>query len=179
MQVAGTLDPSRPGPHPFPRRPTGNSASRAPFKAVYESPHRSVYLMTQRLQRHPYLTLFDGPDTSRPTPRRKNTAKALQALYLRNSPFIHQQARELAKQLVAAEPDRRRRVRRAITRTWSREPVAGEVDDVLSYIDQYAARTKQEADARQGGASKLVLEYLFDGDVKDTSGGKKTWDPGG
>ena len=133
--------------------------------------------MTQRLKRHPYLTLFDGPDTSRPTPRRKNTAKALQALYLRNSSFIHRQAGELAKQLVAAEPDRHRRVRRAITRAWSREPVAGEVDEVLSYINQYAARTKQEADARQGGASKLVLEYLFDGDVKDTSGRRRHGTP--
>ena len=173
MQVAGTLDPSRPGPHPFPPEANWQFSQHGPFKAVYESSHRSVYLMTQRLQRHPYLTLFDGPDTSRPTPRRKNTAKALQALYLRNSPFIHQQARELAKQLVIAEPDRRRRVRRAITRVWSRELVAGEVDEVLSYIDQYAARTKQDADLREGGTSKLVLEYLFDGDVKDTSGGKR------
>jgi len=173
MQVAGTLNPNRPGPHPFPPEANWQFSQHGPFKAVYDSPHRSVYLMTQRLQRHPYLTLFDGPDTSRPTPRRKNTAKALQALYLRNSPFIHQQAQELARQLVAAEPDRRRRVRRAITRTWSREPVVGEVDEVLSYIDQYAERWKQDADAREGGASKLVLEYLFDGDVKDTSGRKR------
>ena len=38
-----------------------------PFKAVYETNRRSVYLMTQRIQRHPFLALFDGPDTNAST----------------------------------------------------------------------------------------------------------------
>lgn len=173
MQVAGTLKLDRPGPHPFPPESNWQFSQHGPFKAVYESSHRSVYLMTQRLQRHPFLTLFDGPDTSRPTPRRKNTAKALQALYLRNSPFIHQQAQSLSRHLIAVEPDRRQRVRRAIQRAWSREPMAGEVDGVLAYIDQYARKWQQDSEKRSGGASQLVLEYRFDGDAKDSSGKKR------
>jgi hypothetical protein len=170
MQVAGTLDVARPGPHPFPAESAWQFSQHGPFKAVYDSPHRSVYLMTQRLQRHPFLTLFDGPDTSRPTPRRRSTAKALQALYLRNSPFIHQQSEALARRLIESADDPARRVEMAVRRVWSREPASEEVDDALNYIDRYAAQWRQDRSSDAGAKPELVLEYKFDGDAKDTSG---------
>ncbi|MCI0540442.1 MAG: DUF1549 domain-containing protein, partial [Verrucomicrobiales bacterium] len=67
MHLAGTLDLARPGPHPFPGVEKWNWTQHSPFKAVYESNHRSVYLMTQRIQRHPYLSLFDAPDANTST----------------------------------------------------------------------------------------------------------------
>jgi len=172
LQVAGTLERSRPGVHPFPPEANWQFSQHGPFKGVYESKHRSVYLMTQRLQRHPFLTLFDGPDTSRSTVKRKSTAKALQGLYLRNSSFVQEQSQVLARRLISGEPDRRKRVQRAIRRAWLREPHDGEVDACLAYVDDYATRWKQAADGRSGGAAvKLVLEYHFEGDARDSSGG--------
>ena len=67
LDVAGALDLSRPGPHPFPDIADWTWTQHFPFKAAYTSNHRSVYLMTQRLHRHPFLGLFDGPDTNTTT----------------------------------------------------------------------------------------------------------------
>ena len=46
--------------------------------------------MTQRIQRHPFLALFDGADTNASTGRRAITSTTpLQALFLMNDPFVH------------------------------------------------------------------------------------------
>ncbi len=49
--------------------------------------------MTQRLVKHPFLALFDGPghELPRPTSARDSTVP-LQALYLMNNPFVQEQA---------------------------------------------------------------------------------------
>ena len=49
----------------FRRRRDWKFTQHNPFKAVYETKRRSVYLMTQRIQRHPYLAIFDGADPVR------------------------------------------------------------------------------------------------------------------
>ena len=64
LAVAGNLDKKLPGPHPFPPIETWHWTQHDAFKVVYPSNHRSVYLMTQRLLKHPYLAIFDGPDTN-------------------------------------------------------------------------------------------------------------------
>ena len=61
--------------------------------------------MVQRLHPHPYLALFNGPDTSVTTAVRDGSTVALQALYLLNNPFVHEQARRFAGRLIADEPD--------------------------------------------------------------------------
>ena len=64
LAVAGNLDENRPGLHPFPPIETWHWTQHDAFKAVYPSNHAAVYLMTQRLVKHPYLAIFDGPDTN-------------------------------------------------------------------------------------------------------------------
>ena len=59
-----TLDEAGPGRHPFPPIEAWHWTQHDAFKAVYPSNHRSVYLMTQRLVKHPFLAIFDGPDTN-------------------------------------------------------------------------------------------------------------------
>src|SRR5262249_49549671 len=71
LSVSDELDLSRPGPHPFPPPEKWTWTQHAPFKECYDSKHRSVYLMTQRLQKHPFLALFDGPDTNNSTESRR------------------------------------------------------------------------------------------------------------
>jgi hypothetical protein len=65
--VGGNLDLSPAGPHPFPPAHERKFTQHNPFKAVYETNRRSVYLMTQRIQRHPFLAIFDGADPSTST----------------------------------------------------------------------------------------------------------------
>src|SRR5690606_32645261 len=59
LTLGGTLDLSRPGPHPFPEPSKWTFTAHHQFNpGSYPSNHRSVYLMTQRLHAHPYLSLF-------------------------------------------------------------------------------------------------------------------------
>ena len=57
-------------PHPFPPAEKWGYTQHHPFRDSYDSNRRSVYLMTQRIQRHPFLALFDGPDTNAGTASR-------------------------------------------------------------------------------------------------------------
>ena len=109
LTVAGRLDVHRPGPHPFPPIEKWTWTQHSQFKERYDSNHRSVYLMTQRLQRHPFLALFDGPDTNTTTDVRTSATVPTQALYLLNSPEVSSLAAAFAKRLLrerASDPDR-------------------------------------------------------------------------
>jgi hypothetical protein len=99
LSLSGELDRSPGGAHPFPPMSKWNFTQHNPFKAVYETDRRSVCLMTQRIQRHPYLALFDGADTNASTAKRTTSTTTLQALYLMNDPFVLRLARGFASRL--------------------------------------------------------------------------------
>src|SRR4029077_13772474 len=102
LALSGKLDLSRPGPHPFPPMDKWTWTQHNPFKEVYPSDHRSVYLMTQRLQRNPFLAIFDGPDTNLTPAARSSSTVPLQALFFLNSPFFQEQAKGFARRIIAA-----------------------------------------------------------------------------
>jgi uncharacterized protein DUF1553/uncharacterized protein DUF1549/cytochrome c len=104
LVLSGQLEPGPGGPHPFPPQKDWNFTQHKPFKEVYDSNRRSVYLMTQRIQRHPYLAIFDGADTSASTSTRGTSTTTLQALYLLNDSFVHDQAKYFAARLEQAAP---------------------------------------------------------------------------
>ncbi|HQZ64855.1 MAG TPA: PSD1 and planctomycete cytochrome C domain-containing protein, partial [Planctomycetaceae bacterium] len=88
LMVTRELDPEPGQGHPFPSPISWGFSQHGPFNAVYDHNKRSVYLMTQRLKRHPFLALFDGPDTNASTPDRLGTTVPTQALYFLNDPFV-------------------------------------------------------------------------------------------
>jgi len=98
--LSGHLDRTRGGGHPFPPAAKWGYTQHAPFKAVYETDRRGVYLMAQRIQRHPYLALFDGADTNASTGGRPSSTTPLQALYLMNDPFVTRAAKGFAARLM-------------------------------------------------------------------------------
>ena len=100
LAVSGDLDPTPGNAHPFPDRKSWGFTQHGPFSAVYETNHRSVYLMTQRIKRHPFLALFDGADTNASTATRQTTTVPTQALYFLNDPFVHARAESLANRVV-------------------------------------------------------------------------------
>ena len=171
LAVSGGLDSGRPGTHPFPPIEQWHWTQHNPFKEVYPSRHRSVYLMTQRLQRHPYLALFDGPDTNASTDVRSRSTVPLQALYLMNNPFIADCAFSFAQRVIAASADPEKRVRLAAELAWNRPPSDDELDRFTRYVKTYsdelarAGRTGTEAE-REAWASlaRVVLtanEFLY------------------
>jgi hypothetical protein len=152
--VGGNLDLRRPGPHPFPPIERWGWTQHNPFKEVYPSDRRSVYLMTQRLQRHPWLALFDGPDTNHSTDRRTSSTVPLQALYLMNNPWARAQAEGLARRLIAASPGAARRIAEAHERAWGRPPTPAEVEKGEAYVRLY----REELAKTGAPAGRVELE---------------------
>jgi hypothetical protein len=109
LAVSGALDRTPGGPHPFPPENTWGFTQHNPFEAVYSTSRRSIYLMTQRLRRHPFLALFDGPDPSSSTAQRSVTTVPTQALFFINNPFVHEQSLQLAERLLRGSGDDRGR----------------------------------------------------------------------
>jgi hypothetical protein len=171
LAVSGTLERRRPGPHPFPPIDAWHWTQHNPFKAIYPTRDRSVYLMTQRLIKHPFMAIFDGPDTNASTDLRPRSTVPLQALYLRNNPFVQDQAVGFADRLIASDSDVQARIRRAQELAWGRQPEPGEIDRWLRYLSECrtalaAALRPQAAIEREAWTSlaKVMLtsnEFLY------------------
>jgi cytochrome c553 len=154
LAVSGKLDRSRPGPHPFPPMDRWGWTQHNPFKEVYPTNHRSVYLMTQRFQRHPFLALFDGPDTNTSTEQRTASTVPLQALFLTNDPFVTEQAEGFARRLLAASGDSRWRIDLAHRLAWARPARPDEVARGIHYMEEYRQRLAEAG----APAERLELE---------------------
>lgn len=121
LAASGDLDQTPGGPHPFPDPKTWGFTQHAPFVATYDHTRRSVYLMTQRIRRHPFLALFDGTDPNASTASRQTTTVPTQALFFLNDPFVHARASGFASKLQTL-PDDRARVDRAYRLMFGRPP---------------------------------------------------------
>ena len=137
LLVSGSLDPSPGVEHPFPAPHTWGFSQHAPFYAVYETNRRSVYLMQQRIKRHPFLALFDGSDPNVSTARRELTTVPTQALYLMNNSFVHQSASSLAKRFASIQNERDRAAA-MIYCCLGREASTDQVDRATAFVNNYA-----------------------------------------
>jgi hypothetical protein len=136
LALAGELDRTPNTGHPFPDDETWAFSQHNPFKALYDSPKRSVYLMTQRHQRHPFLTLFDGADTKASTPQRNASTVPTQALWFLNDSFFHARAESFARRLLA-EPEAQR-LAFAFRLCLQRPPTAAEIQSASAFLAAYA-----------------------------------------
>jgi hypothetical protein len=140
LALGGALDRTPGGAHPFPPQTEWNFTQHRPFKTIYETNKRSVYLMQQRIQRHPYLAIFDGADPSTSTPQRSASTTPLQALFLLNDPLVHEQARGFSAQLLAERCDDRTRLQRAYALAFARPAESDETERALAFLDSVRAR---------------------------------------
>lgn len=136
LALSGELDREPGEGHPFPAENT-SFTQHTPFKAVYDSKKRSVYLMTQRIQRHPFLALFDGPDANASTAQRASSTVPTQSLYFVNDPFFHARAEAFAKRLLA-QPESAR-VATAHRLCFQREPIGAERTHAAEFLAAYRA----------------------------------------
>jgi hypothetical protein len=120
--------------------------------------------MTQRIQRHPFLALFDGPDTNTTTDDRTSSIVPLQALFFLNSPQMQGEAGAFAERLIASSPETRLRLQLAYELCYSRPPTAGEIAGSENYLAAYAARLnatgKSPAAAERGAWLSLARVLL-------------------
>ena len=155
LAVSGTLDRRKGGPHPFPASPTWDFTQHKPFIAVYENSQRSVYLMSQRIRRHPYFGTFDGAETNMSTALRITSTTPLQALWMLNDPFVHDQARAFAARVAKERNDDAARIERAFALALGRAPSSEERDTCLDFVRKTAA----ELDEKQ--ALESLARILF------------------
>ena len=159
LAVAGNLDLSPAGAHPFPPSHEWGFTQHKPFKAVYESNRRSVYLMTQRIQRHPYLAIFDGADPSASTPVRPTSTTPTQALFLLNDPFVHSQSGRLAERISGMGLDDQTKISQAYALLFSRAPTAEEAGASLRFLKD--ARASVGGSDAEPEAWRSYLRALF------------------
>jgi uncharacterized protein DUF1549/uncharacterized protein DUF1553/cytochrome c len=137
LAVGGGLDPAIGRGHPFPARSTWAFSKASPFYAVYPTDRRSLYLMQQRLKKHPYLALFDGPDANASTSVRSFTTTSIQALFIMNSPFLEDQAKRFGERIRAARADDRERIDWAHQAAFGRPATEGERTRGLAFVEAH------------------------------------------
>ncbi len=164
LTLGGSLDPIRGEAHPFPPQSKWKFTQHNPFKAVYETNHRSVYLMTQRIQRHPFLAIFDGADPAVSTPMRSVSTTPLQALYFLNDPFVHKQAAGFAERVIAHSENRDDRLRYAYRMALGRFPTIFEIEfskRLLDSIGSALAESNSNQSEVESQAWQSLLRSLF------------------
>jgi hypothetical protein len=143
LAVSGLLDRSIPEAHPFPPVEQWSFTIHQPFHAVYDSKHRSVYLMLQRNRRHPYLATFDAADPNQSVAERLPTITPTQSLYLMNSPFVHEASTAFASLLISEHRDPTERVVAAVEKAHGRRPESDEIERSLQFVDAYKEQLRQ------------------------------------
>ncbi len=137
LLVSGNLDHSMGGEHPFPAVDSWGFTQHTPFYGIYPTNRRSVYLMQQRLKRHPFLGLFDGADTNVSTARRELTTVPTQALFLMNNEFVHEQAAGFAERILREADDDPQRIEWAHWIALGRPATAAEQEEARTFLDAY------------------------------------------
>jgi hypothetical protein len=158
LAVSGDLDRVPGAAHPFPDSKGWGFTQHGPFNAVYDHDKRSVYLMTQRIKRHPFLALFDGPDANASTPTRYTTTVPTQSLFFMNDPFLHAKAKSFADRLQALPTDDAR-LNRACRLCFGRAPSDAERAIARRFLDD-AGRDSPVTD-RSRVAWAAWLRVLF------------------
>ena len=143
LVLAGTLDRGPAGPHPFPPEAEWKYTQHKPFMADYPSSHRSVYLMQPRLHKQPFLAVFDGADTNATTADRAISTTAIQALFMMNDPFLHEQADKLAVRVGLAFGGQPERINYAYRLCFGRGPTAEELAAGRDYLRACEAKVKE------------------------------------
>ena len=136
--LSGELDQSFGGPHPFPAQGSWTFSQHAPFYGLYPTKRRSVFLMQQRLKRHPFLALFDGADPNVSTAHREMTTVPTQSLFLMNSEFVHEQSAVLADRVLSGSKTRSGRLQRAWRLTLGREATASETTEAKKFLVDFS-----------------------------------------
>ena len=115
--------------------------------------------MQQRSRRPAFFATFDGADPNAATPVRTSSTTPLQALYMMNDPFVHQQSEAFARRLLRSHPDEPSRIREALYLAYGRPATDDEIQTAMAYENEYAAKSGPSADPQESLAA--YLRVLF------------------
>src|SRR5258708_4462365 len=163
LAVAGDLEKSMGGPHPFPPENTFKYTQHVQFFAAYDTKQRSVYLMQQRLRKEQWLDTFDGADPNASTAKRTPGETSIQALAMLNSTFVEDQSDLLAVRAGMAYNTDTERINYAYRLVFGRAPVANEIRDCTGYLARAREAYKKSGlpDDRQPRAALASLMHVL------------------
>jgi hypothetical protein len=118
LAVSGRLDSS-----------LGGKATRD-----FNSPRRTLYQMTVRSDRAGFGPLFDVADSTAPADHRTVSTVAPQALFLMNHPFAKEQARLLARRIMAGSGTVGEKIGRVYVLLYGRPATEEETDIGVSLL---------------------------------------------
>jgi hypothetical protein len=136
LAVSGTLDRRMGEGHPFPPETTWRFSQHVQYFGVYDTNRRSVYVMQQRLKKHPFFEVFDGADTNMVVGERPLSTTPIQALFLMNNPLLHEQADAFAVRVGMAFDTLPERVNYAYRLAFGRAAKPDEIKDAQEYLQQ-------------------------------------------
>jgi hypothetical protein len=169
LATSGRLDLSPAGPQPFPAASEWNYSAHVPFYAVYDTNRRTVYVMTQRSRRHPYLGLFDGADSTTSVAQRDSSITPFQSLYFMNGSFPKVCAANLAKTLESARLSDEQEIDRAFLTIFGRHAAKDEIahaEDFIAHTTNiYKAQGVPLAPDAPSLLKKTALNASADGSV--------------
>ncbi|WP_317890659.1 PSD1 and planctomycete cytochrome C domain-containing protein [Granulicella cerasi] len=143
LQTSGLIDESPAGEHPFPAEGQWNYSGHVPFHAVYETNRRTLYVMTQRSRRHPYLGIFDGADSTMSVGTRDHSITPLQSLYFMNGDFTKQCAARLTTGILAVHLKEDEQINRAFLLIYGRSATKDEITHAQEFLHSVSAIYKQ------------------------------------
>ena len=156
LAISGSLDRTTGEAHPFQPESDWRYTQHNQFFAVYDTNRRSVYLMQQRQKKHPLMEIFDGADTNAITSPRPMSTTPLQALFLMNNPFVHQQADNFAVRVGMAYDTLPQRINYAFLLAYGRSAKPQEIREAIAYIQQ----VRDELQAIKTPADQLTRAAL-------------------
>lgn len=156
LAVSGSLDRTMGEAHPFRPESEWRYTQHNQFFAVYDTNRRSVYLMQQRQKKHPLMEIFDGADTNTITSPRPLSTTPLQALFLMNNPFVHQQADYFAVRVGMAYDTLPQRINYAFLLAYGRPAKPAEIREAIAYVQ----RVRQEFQAVKTPTDQLTRAAL-------------------
>ena len=119
---------------------------------------RSVYLPVVRNMLPDVLSLFDAADPNGVTAIRNETTVASQGLFLLNHPIVRDQARAMAKRLLAVEASalgpQNARVELAHQLAFARSATALEIEDTNAFLKAYIQTAKLDGVPESDGVLK-------------------------
>lgn len=144
--VSGRLKEGSPGRHPFPELDENGAyqfTQHRPFVEDYDHEHRSVYLPSRRLARHPYMANFDGPDTNECSANREVSTVPLQSLFWMNSDFIQDNAQSFARKLLSLGENTEERIKSAFQMALARSPDVSEIKELSGFLESYQSKLEE------------------------------------
>ena len=114
---------------------------------------RSIYVFARRNLRYPIFELFDRPDGNASCPRRSQSTTAPQSLFLLNSHFSLQTARQFAGTGLRQTSDQSQFVQWVFQRALARAATAAELQRAIQFMDQQRELAQKE----RRPASRLAL----------------------